>query len=328
MVDYKKDTGSTGQMMIRDTGTWVEFWIKASSYTYTSRMPWGYKVNGTTDTSNFFDFKATGSWQRVDRWNVTTDQTVTFYLYNTGTAGLGGPTTLSAAINRSSIPQSPNPPSINSIGGTTASYTISARDTGGLPITARQISYGQTTAANSASETVDVGGTLTGLARGSRYYAKARVRNSKGWSGWSSLTVFVTKDVPQAPSPSTITNVTQTGFTAKFNAATDDGGSPIIEHQLGIGYDTSGPTIFFTNGTSYNVINMPPGSSFHVWSRSRNAIGWSAWSQRRGVVLRASAKVVVFGNIWVNSVVYVRQNGTWKLAKPYVKIHGLWQETE
>ncbi len=105
MVDYNKSTGSSGTMRIRDTGTTVEFWLNAgNSTTFNHDLPWGYTINGVTSNNRTFDYSAGDGWQRLGAWGVTTSQTVTFRLGDTGTSGFGGPTTHSVTINRAKVP--------------------------------------------------------------------------------------------------------------------------------------------------------------------------------------------------------------------------------
>lgn len=327
MVDFKKSTGSTGEMMIRDTGTYVEFWLRASSYTYNTSLPWGYKVNGVTDTSNRFNFTSSGSWQRLGRWNVTTDQTVTFYLYDSGTSGLGGPTTLSASINRTSKPEAPYAPTLTSVGGSVADVKITDRDNGGLAITARQLSYGKTSSASTTIVSSDGTTRLSGLDYGSTYYIKARVQNSKGWSPWSTVRSFKTDRTPYPPPAATILTVTQSTVSLLTTVNGNDGGSPILERQIGYGTHPSTAQLFKNGtGSAFTLTGLTPGTRYYIWVRVRNAIGWSSFSPRREVVMQVGAKVMVFGN-YVNAGVYVRHNGVWKLTQPYVKIAGLWQHT-
>lgn len=327
MVDYKKDTGSNGQMMIRDTGTYVEFWLKATSETYNYRLPWGYKINGKTDTSNLFNFTDSGDWQRLGRWSVTSDQSVTFYLYDSGTVGLGGPTTLTASINRTSVPDAPYAPRFYSITGTSVRIDFTDRDNNGSPIDARQISYSSSSSAVGVIVSSDGSTTITGLTPKKNYYAKARTHNAKGWSEWSSITSFKTPATPSAPSMVRTTAATQTTVLVQYTPGSD-GGSPIIEREFAVGKDPNTPQTFLSGTvTSTKLINLSPATRHYIWARERNAVGWGPYSPRATFVTKSSVKVVVF-NTWVLGSVYVRHNGVWKQAIPMIKIAGMWKETE
>lgn len=136
MTDYDWSIGSNGTMRIRDTGTYVEFWITANNTTTSaSALPWGYTVNGVTDNTNAFDYNAGAYWERLGRWLVTTDQTVTFRLFETGTSGLGSGETHSVAINRTSAPAKPPRWMVEQIWDTRVQGDVDGADTGGLTLT-------------------------------------------------------------------------------------------------------------------------------------------------------------------------------------------------
>ena len=107
MTDWTKSTGAYGVMMIRDTGSTVEFWLKGNSSTYNYNLPWRYTINGSTSSWRSYSFGPSNNYQRLGSWNITTSQTVTFYLGDTNTYGLGGPTTFSHAISRGGGPAKP-----------------------------------------------------------------------------------------------------------------------------------------------------------------------------------------------------------------------------
>src|SRR4051812_13465365 len=117
MTDYTKSTGSSGTMMIRDTGSTVEFWLKAGASTWAADMDYGWTVNGSTGTDQY-NFVSGGSWQKLRSFSVSTDQTVTFRLFATGTSGLGGPTTFSVSIERASAPNAPSVPRFSGLTNT------------------------------------------------------------------------------------------------------------------------------------------------------------------------------------------------------------------
>lgn len=322
MVDYTKSTGSSGTMMIRDTGSLVEFWIKAGSATFAYQMPWGYTVNGTTDNTNEFRFESGGAWQKIRSWTVTTDQTVTFRLYDTGTSGLGGPTTLSAAIARATIPDPPSKPVISNIGSTTATVTYTDGNNGGDAIDARQVGYGTSSTSPTTTISSDRNDNLSGLTPKTTYYVWARTHNSKGWSAWSTRASFVTLDVPAAPSAPAISAITQTSVYADHtNNAT--GGATITNFQYGYSLTDSTPTTSFTQD-QHTITGLSPGKTYYFSARVKNSQGWSAWSTRTPAKTIAGARVKV-GATWKDAVPYVKVAGVWRLARPYIKQTGVWR---
>src|ERR1700742_5260417 len=94
MTDYTRSTGNSGTMMIRDTGSTIEFWINANnSTTWSDHIPWSGTVNGASVGGSWY-YHPNSGWNRVGAWSVSTSQNVQFNLGNTGTSGFGGPTTL------------------------------------------------------------------------------------------------------------------------------------------------------------------------------------------------------------------------------------------
>jgi len=289
MVDFKKDTGSNGQMMIRDNGTTVEFWITANNgTTYNHAMPWGWTVNGTTDNSNSYDYKAGAYWERLRVWTVSTDQTVTFRLFDTGTSGLGGPTTLSAFINRTSAPPKPPQWIVEVIEATSVIGDVDGYGNGGLTIDDIQVRYSTSSTAASplyANEPDDPPNGyfgITGLTKGTTYYFWVRTHNSKRWSPWSDRSTAKTDSEPAAPSKPVITSSTMTSISLQTVWGLSNGAT-IVETQLGYGTNSVGPTTYQSFPTNSKVITVPgllAGYTYYFWARTRNAVGWSPWSPR------------------------------------------------
>lgn len=326
MTDYTKATGSTGTMKITDTGTVVEFWLKAGSGTYNYQLPWGYTVNGVTNNNKTFRFEQGGAWQKLSSWTVTTTQTVTFRLFDSGTSGLGGPTTLTANINRSTVPAAPSPVTLSNITSTSVFATFTDGANGGAAIDQRRIGYG--TDPNASQIIVSSDGTtdITGLTPGTTYYFWAQTHNVNGWGLSSVRSQATTLKVPAAPNPPIMSNVTQVSALATWTA-NNNGGTPILEYQ--VGYDTgfTGPSVFVNSVSSPKLITgLSPATQYYFWVRARNSVGWSAWSNPFGIITVSGARVKV-GGVWKNAIPYVRVDGVWVLARPWVKIMGVWKET-
>jgi len=185
VTDHNKATGSSGTMKIRDTGTYVEFWLIASTGTHDYNLQWAYVVNGVTSGWKSFRFEGGGVWQKIYRVNVTYTQTVTFKLGITSTPGLGGPTTFSVQIVR---PKKPNPPSavtLLDITSSTVLVTFTDGANNGAIIDSRQIGYGTSYTTPQKTISSDKNTTITGLTPGADYFFWARTHNSEGWSSWS-----------------------------------------------------------------------------------------------------------------------------------------------
>lgn len=328
MVDYTKATGSSGTMMIRDTGTIVEFWIKAGSSTYAYDMPWAYVVNGVSSNWLEFRFESGGLYQKVGGWNVTYDQTVTFKLGSTGTSGLGGPTTFSVAIQRATEPDKPGPFTITGKTGTSITGDAYDNGNGGSAILQRRIGYGTSPSNVQAYLDTNSAGTatVTGLANGTTYYFWYQVRNAVGWSPFSNRTSATTWTVPPAPTAPVLSEITQLSLKAVFHSNGTGGTPAVLEWQLGYGTSpTTVQTYLTSTGTSV-VTNLAPGTQYYFWARGRNEVGWGPWSARATATMIAGAHVKV-GDTWKKAVPYVNVNGVWKVARPYSRAAGVWKIT-
>jgi hypothetical protein len=189
MTDYTRSTGNSGTMMIRDTGTNVEFWINSNnSTTFDHELPWGYSVNGSTNNTLTANYNAGAGWVLLGSWSVTYSQTVTFYLRATGTAGFGGPTTFSQAIARATVPPAPNNPTFTTVGPTSLYVNFTPTGDGGSAITSYDIGYGLTSSADSTLYTGAVSPQyISGLTPGTTYYFRVRANNAVGNGTWSTI---------------------------------------------------------------------------------------------------------------------------------------------
>lgn len=330
MVDYKKDTGSSGTMMIRDTGTNVEFWLNSNnSTTFSSSLPWSYTDASGTSGTKYHNYSAGEGWSLVRRWSVTTDQNVTFRIGDTGTSGFGGPTSLTVAIDRASVPAAPSQPAVSSIGSTTVNVTFTDGANNGAAIDARQIAYNKSNTGTGATLVSSDGSTtLTGLTPGTTYYVWARTHNSKGWGPYSAVRIFTTYRVPDIPDPVIVSTPTQTSVLASYTDGASNGGSPILERRIYWNTQDGEVGIQSMNypGGVVEITGLQPGTKYWFWGRVRNAAGWSGYSYFRNETTVAGAYVLV-GTTWKQAIPYVNVSGTWKLAQPWSRVAGVWKET-
>lgn len=320
-------------MRITDTGTLVEFWLKAGSGTYNYQLPWGYTINGVTNNDKTFRFEMGGAWQKVYAWNVSYTQTVTFRLFDSGTSGLGGPTTMTANIIRSTIPAAPSPVTVSALTSTSfmGSFTDGANN--GAAIDSRQIGYAPYsggTAPNAPTVILSSDGStsITGLTPGTTYYLWARTHNAHGYSPWSVRSSTTTLRVPNAPLPPTLSVLDQQRINVTFPVPSDNGGTAILEYQIGYGTSSTGPstTSSGTPVTANTISSLLPGTRYYFWLRVRNSVGWGNWSNPSNVKTISGVRINV-GGVWKEAIPYVRVGGVWVLARPWVRIMGVWKET-
>lgn len=334
MTDWTRGTGSSGTMMIRDTGSTIEFWINSNNgTTWSDHIPWSGTVNDT-NVSGSYNYPAGAGWRRVGVWGVGYNQYVTFKLGSTGTSGFGGPTTLGPIfINRATIPPAPNPPAITSITSTSVHATFTNNGDGGAGIDDLMIGWsadpnnvGQFTVHSSNAD-------ITSLVPGTKYYFWSVVHNSQGWSSWSSRTEATALNVPGAPGAPVATNASQVSATLTFTL-NGDGGSSFTNYQIGYApyvYGSSSnatsPTTTVTAVPTSTVIGLSPGLTYQFWARAQNSVGWGPWSAGTIVTLIAGAYINVGLGVWKRAVPYVKAGGVWKVARAWGRVAGTWRET-
>lgn len=322
MADYTVDIGGSSTMMIRDTGSDVEFWFRTGDQTWNNEQQWRYVANGVNSGIREFRLLRGGNWQKFGEVRVTYDQNVSFTIYD---AGLGFPTyTFTHHITRSTVPPRPLMRSATAQSTSTVRVIFSSQGDGGSPILQWQIGYGTSSTAPGSTVTSDGDTVVGGFSSGQRIYFWARGRNALGWSAWSNRVEATTWKVPGAPNSVTFSSVAQVSVRAQFKDGST-GGTAILERQIGYGLSSSAPTSF---SSSNNVVltGLDPGKTYYFWARNRNSVGWGPWSARSQVTLIAGARVKQ-GNTWKRAVPYVRVGGIWKVARPWVKKAGVWKET-
>jgi hypothetical protein len=333
VTDYTKTSGTTGKMMIRDTGTDVEFWFKAGySSDWWNGMPFNWTANGTT-TSRSINYPTGADWYKVGEVRITDSQTVTFRLTDGhSSSGIGGPTSFPQAIARDTRPAKPTTPNISNVTATSVYVTFSDGFNGGDPIDTRRIAYATTGTTpgypDTGYETVpsDRSTTIGGLTPGETYYFWASTHNSEGWSLWSGRASVTTLRTPSAPSAPLLSSVRATSVEVAFSAPGNNGGSTITGYQLGYGVSYSAPTTIISAISPRIVQGLNPGTLYYFWVRARNAVGWGPWSAFRSIKTVAGAYIKV-GAVTKLAIPYVKVDGVWEIAEPWVKTVGVWKRT-
>lgn len=330
MTDYQMSSGA-GLLMIRDTGGYVEYWVKAG-YTnfYWDGLSFTITTNGTSYPVSI-NYPSGANWFRVGAINVTDSQTVTFRLNTaTGTNSLAGPTSFSHYIDRGAAPNPPSAVRLSNVGSDRISYAFTDGDNNGVAIDDHELYWNTAntlTGARSGHTAMSGQGTVTGLSSGVRWYFWARSHNPKGWSGFSPVSSAVTLRVPYAPSNPVISQITQNSVHTKFGG-NGDGGSPITKWELAYGRtsDVNTATIVVGGWSGDNdLLDLDAGRTYYFWARGVNAIGNGPWSGMSSATLIAGAYVYYNGGP-KRAVPYVNVNGVWQVAKPWVRSAGSWKE--
>lgn len=328
MTDYTKTTGVNGKMMIRDTGTDVEFWFKAGySSDWWNGMPFNWTANGKT-TSKTINYPQGADWYKVGEVRIDDSQTVTFRLTDGSSAsGIGGPTSFSQAIKRDTVPAKPTTPVISSITASSAYVTFSDGSNGGDAIDSRQIGYGTNSSVPQQVVSSDKSTTISGLSSGTVYYFWARTHNSEGWSAWSGRATATTLNVPGSPSIPLLSSVKMTSVDTAWSAPSSNGGSTVTGYEIGYSTSSTGnPTTSVAAVSPQVVTGLTPGTVYYFRTRAKSSVGWSAWSGAASIRTIAGAYIKV-GAEWKLAVPYVKVGGVWKIAEPWVKNVGVWKRT-
>lgn len=327
MTDYTKTTGTNGTMLIRDTGGDVEFWFQAGHPSdWVNGLDFSYTANGST-TNKTINYPTGAPWYKIGERSVSSSQTVTFRLVSdTSISGIGGPTTFSHSIPRDAAPDPPTTPRISGVKATSVVASFSDGNNNGDSIDSRQIGYDTDSSGGSKSIVSSDGSTtISGLSSNITYYFWARTHNSEGWSSWSGRSSARTLSVPTAPSAPLLSSVTATSVDVAWSA-NSDGGSPISAYQIGYGTSSTTPSTTISASSPQVVSGLTPGTTYYIFVRAKNSVGWSAWSKPTSMRTVAGAYIKV-GDTWKLAVPYVNVGGTWKLAETWGRSAGVWKRS-
>jgi hypothetical protein len=325
MTDYTKASGA-GDLMIRDLGSTVEFWVRAGySDFHWDNLSFSTTANGTTLNSNY-DYKAGEGWGRVATRTVNTSQTVTFRLLEaTGTSSLAGPTTMTAFLDRDDVPSQPDPVTFSSITSTSFVASFTSNSNNGGTVDQKQISYYKGSTTTPRIDVVSDGSTLiSGLTPGQLYLVYARDHNYKGWGPYSTQRQVTTLRVPPAPDPPIITNIGQTSLHSRYYG-NGTGVGTFSKWQTGWAL-SSGGTITWVDGYDIDMTNLPSGATLYIYGRGINSVGNGDLSQPTVAVLIAGGWLNVNG-VWKRATPFVKVNGVWKPARAWSKLEGFWRES-
>lgn len=331
MTDYTKTDGGT--IMIRDTGSLVEFWFKAKyANDWQNDLKFSYTANGTTYPRTI-DLPTGGAWYRVGYVTVNVSQTVTFrQLTNSSVGGIGPAKTLSVALKRGTVPDAPGAFYVSAYSNEYVNGDADPGSNNGAAILQWQFAWGTSPTtpgggggANNLSLSTGYG-EVDGLNPGSTYYFWNRQRNSHGYGPWSPRTMLRMRDVPDPPDAPVVVSRNQTSITVRIDP-NYDGDSGIGAYRVRYGLSPNAPTNIGSSSTRYiTLTGLSPGQIYYFWGQAANIYGDSAYSPRAYYQLVAGASVKV-GAAWKRAVPYVKVAGVWRVARPWGRIAGFWNET-
>lgn len=279
MTDYQISNGNI-QMMIRDTGGSVEFWVLTGRSTYNHQQTYSYEVDGVGSSVLQFDMNARGSWQRVTTVYPSYRQNVRFTMYNTG---LGFPTRdFWQWIERARRPDPPGAPYFAEITQDTIHTAFNFGYDGGMAIDAAQIWVSDDP--NSIKWLIDntYDHYVDNLQSRIWYYFWGRTHNPLGWSDFGPRSQARTDGVPDAPTTPQLTNLADSSVHVNYDFTGWDGGTPILEWQVAYGTDPDTPQSF-QSGVNIDISGLLPNTTYYFWGRGRNALGWGFYSARASV---------------------------------------------
>lgn len=197
MTDWTAPIG-TGTILLRDTGSSAEFWLTAGNGTaYDYGLTWSGVVNGV-GVGGTFRYNPGSGYQLLGAWGVGYSQTVSFTkTQNSGSSGLGGPSTVSGYFARATIPGASTVLGISAITPNSAHISFAGpSDNGGSAIDNYLVRWSITNPpwAGAYSDAWDIDGQydITGLSPGVTYYTCVYTHNGVGFANPSNVVAFTT----------------------------------------------------------------------------------------------------------------------------------------
>jgi len=100
-----------------------------------------------------------------------------------------------------------------------------------------------------------------------------------GWATTDFYQHIQRTTVPSPPTMQSVTPISSSAFHVVFTG-NYDGGSTVLEWQIGYGGSSNYPSFLVGSGGTSDVGGFVSGQKVYFWARGRNALGWSDWSNR------------------------------------------------
>jgi hypothetical protein len=182
-----------------------------------------------------------------------------------------------------SVPLPPSPgPVWSSITATTATldWGISPNDNGSAVIeynlqVSRNSGFTDLVVNSNSAGSIQA---VSGLAPGTQYWSRARVRNSVGWSGYSAVTTGTTSAF--ATSAPTVSDIAPDAATVSWTAPSGGVATGYeVQWARDAAFTVASQTVTSTSwGTSRRITGLVPGVQYFTRVRSKTATGYGSWS--------------------------------------------------
>lgn len=103
-----------------------------------------------------------------------------------------------------------------------------------------------------------------------------------GFGGPTTFNQFISRQTVPGPPQALVIYpeyITANSMYMTFNGGSD-GGSPILEWQIGYGTDPWNAQLYWGTSGASTITGLASGTTYYFWVRARNALGWGAWSNR------------------------------------------------
>ena len=301
-------------------------------------------------TTNFSNLTASEDWRQIVSysWDIphnpdgTASVNFTFNFGPTITQNLGSGGSISAGGSLWSIPRAPSKPAAPTLTYTPPT-TIKANGVApaanGSPIDLYHFLIDTNNPPQDGTQnfrTVSGGSnptvTINDLAINRTYYVSYAARNAHGWGPRSDTSSLTIGNVPGPPDITSISLSNGNQIALSYTPPTNIGGSSISTYDIQYAPNSSfvNATLLSNVGrTGAHTFNVAPGYDYYFRIRAVNSQGAGAWSSAYGPVKVFAGPKILYPiggtSAWRDSECYVRHEGVWKFAVPYVRVNGTWR---